>query len=236
MKYLLIACLFFTTLPASSQEVEKKRTCRILYVERPGDAPTEAYLFDGVQSHKVLLPSLNFSRVIELPKGDITVGLIPYGIDDPEAFPDGAPTVKIPEQQTDLYLLLSSDPKNKVLPVRIKAININNKNLKPGHTLWINLSKHKIAAKLGKENVMIPPMKITISPPPLTTSGYFLAHFLYQPDSKGKFLPIMKKSWWFDATSKNLGLIIDSSGRLPKIFTLRDRRAPDTEEKSKNAK
>lgn len=224
MKYLLIACLFISTLPASSQEQKKKRTCRILYVERPGDAPTEAYLFDGKQSHKVLLPSLNFSEVIELPMGNITVGLSPNSIDAAEAFPEGAPTAKIPEQITDLYLLLSSDPKNNVLPIKIKALNIDNKNLKPGHTLWINLSKHKIAARMGKEEVIIAPKKITISSPPLQTSGYFLAQFLYQPDSKDKFLPIMKKSWWFDATSKNLGFIVDTGARMPKIFTIRDRR------------
>ena len=216
--------MLLASLTVGAQEKEKKRTCRILYVERPGDAPTEAYLFDGKKSHKVLLPSLNFSEVIELPMGDITVGLSPNSVDAAEAFPEGAPTAKIPEQITDLYLLLSGDPENKVLPIKIKTLNIDNKNLKPGHTLWINLSTHKIAARMGKEEVIIPPKKITISPPPLTTSGYFLAQFLYQRDSKDKFLPIMKKSWWFDATSKNLGFIVDTGARMPKIFTLRDRR------------
>ena len=167
---------------------------------------------------------MNFSAVIELPKGDITVGLIPNSIDDPEAFPEGAPTAKIPAQQTDLYLLLSSDPNNKILPIKIKTLNIDNTKLKPGHTLWINLSKHNIAAQMGTEQVIIPPKKITISSPPLTTSGYFLAQFRYQRDAKDKFLPIMKKSWWFDATSKNLGFIVDTGARMPKIFTLRDRR------------
>ena len=110
MKHLLLVLLLLPIFPANAQEKEKKRTCRILYVQRPDDAPTEAYLFDGKQSHKVLLPSLNFSEVIELPTGDITVGLNSDSVDAAEAFPEGAPTAKIPEQMNDLYLLLYKIP------------------------------------------------------------------------------------------------------------------------------
>lgn len=226
MKKLLLVILLLPVIPVCSQEPEKsKRTCRILYVERPDDAPTEAYLFDGKQSHKVLLPSLNLSEVIELPTGEITVGLSKESVDASEAFPEGGPTAKIPEQVKDLYLLLYKDPANKVLPIKIKTLNIDNANLKPGQTLWINLSNYRIAAKMGKEEVFIEPKKITISSPPLNTSGYFLAQFRYQREAKGSYLPIMKKSWWFDATSKNLGFIVDTGARMPKIFTIRDRRA-----------
>lgn len=228
MKCLILACLFIMNFSVYAQEVAKNRTCRILFLERHGEAPTEAYLFDGEKSHKVLLPSLNFSEVVELPVGDITIGMSPESIDSPEDFPRDAPTAKIPAQQNDIYLLLFSDPGNKILPVRIQPINIGKGNLEPGQTLWINYTQHRIAAKLGTEELLIPAMGKAVSPPPLATSGYFLAQFLYQPDATGDFSPIMRKSWWFDAKSKNLGFIINTGGRLPKIFTFRDRRLAES--------
>ena len=224
MRHILLVLFLLPLFSADAQDAKKKRTCRIIYVERPEDAPTEAYLFDGKQSHKVLLPSLNFSEVIDLPAGEITVGMSTQSVDAADAFPDGAPTAKIPEQLTDLYLLLYKDPENKVFPIKIKTLNIDNKSLKPGQTLWINLSKHRIAAKMGKEEVFIEPKKITISTAPLSSSGYFLAQFRYQREGQGSYLPIMKKSWWFDATSKNLGFVLDTGAKMPKIFTIRDRR------------
>jgi len=226
MKILTVLCLLLAPLSLNGEEEqeEKKRTCRIIYLMRDGDDPTEAYLFDGSMSHKVQLPTLNFSEVIELPSGKITVGMSPDSVDAPESFPEGAPTITIPAQVTDVYLLLHKDPENKVFPIKMRTFNIDDEHLKPGHTLWINLSSHTIATQMGEERIVIPPSKISISSPPLKDSGYFLAEFAYQKNSEGRFLPVMRKSWWFDATSKNLGFIIDTGARMPKIFTVRDRR------------
>jgi hypothetical protein len=226
MKYLLLVSLLLApwSVNAEEEKEEKKRTCRIIYLMRDGDDPTEAYFFDGHMSHKVQLPTLNFSEVIELPTGNITVGMSPESVDVAAGFPDGAPTVAIPEQMTDVYLLLHKDPENKIFPIKMRTLNIDDKNLKTGQTLWINLSSHTIATQMGEEKIVIPPKKISISSPPLKKSGYFLAQFAYQKDSQGPFLPVMKKSWWFDATSKNLGFIVDTGARMPKIFTVRDRR------------
>ncbi|MBT8037939.1 MAG: hypothetical protein KJO21_10385 [Verrucomicrobiae bacterium] len=175
-------------------------------------------------SHKVLLPSLNFSQVIELPLGKITIGMTSEAVNDPEAFPEGAPTVTIPASQNDLYFFIFSDPKNKVLPIRIQPVNIDNEILKIGETMWFNFSERDLAAKLGKAKMAIKAKKRAISKPPLTKSGYYLAQFVYKEDGGSQYLPIMKKSWWFDEYSKNIGFIIDTGARMPKIYTFRDRR------------
>jgi len=225
MKYLSLLCLLLAPLSLSAEEKEeKKRTCRIIYLMRGADDPTEAYLFDGKMSHKMQLPKLNFSEIIELPAGNITVGMSHDSVDEGEEFPDGAPTVAIPEQVTDVYLLLHKDAKNKVFPIKMRTLNIDDKNLKPGQTLWINLSNHTVASQMGEERTVIFPSKISISSPPLKQSGYFMAEFAYQRNSEGPFLPVIRKSWWFDATSKNLGFIVDTGARMPKIFTVRDYR------------
>ncbi len=225
MKYLVITCLLFVQLPAGAQQQpQKTRSCRIIFPQRPQDAPTEAYIFDGKTSQKVLLPNLNFSEVIELPLGAITIVMTPNSIDDPEAFPEGAPSVSIPAEQTDLYFLVFSDPKNNVLPIRIQPISIDNSILKPGETMWLNFTPKKIAAKLGQTEFSIDPNKQAISKPPLPASGYYLAQFAYKEATDVEYSPIMKKSWWHDEFSKNLGFVIDAGDRLPKIFTFRDRR------------
>jgi hypothetical protein len=223
MKFLAVLCLLLVPLSLCAQEKERKRTCRIIYLMRGEDGPTEAYLFDGHQAHKVLLPTLNFSEVIELPRGNITVGMSADSVSSAEEFPAGAPTIAIPAQVNDVYLLLHNDPKNKVFPMSMKSINVDDRNLKAGQTLWINLSQHTVAAQMGEKEIVISPGKISVSEAPLRESGYFLAKFRYQPESKGPFLPVMKKSWWFDATSRNLGFIYHAShGGQLHIHSIRD--------------
>lgn len=224
MKYLLVVCLLLSPLSLFAQQAEKTRTCRILFVERPSGAPSKAFLFDGKTSYQVSLPSMNFGEVIELPPGDITIGMTSQPVSDPELFPSDAPTAKIPEHFQHIYLLVVSDSSNKQIPVRLKLINIDNNQFKAGQTLWINLTKHRIAAKLGSKQLFIPPMKRSVSDEPMSSSGYFKAQFFYQPQGTDQFYPVMRKSWWHDATSKNLGFIIGTHAKLPKIFTLRDRR------------
>ena len=225
MKNLFLICLLFIQLPVhAQQEPEKPRTCRIIFPVRPQDAPTEAYIFDGKKSQKVLLPNLNFSEVIELPLGDITIYMTPNAIDDPKVFPEGAPSVTIPANQTDLYFLIFSDPKNKILPIRIQSVNIDKREFKAGETMWFNFTKQKIAAKLGQTEFSIDPNKRGISKKPMPKSGYYLAQFAYKEVTDANYSPIMKKSWWHDEFSKSLGFVVDAGDRLPKIFTFRDRR------------
>ena len=232
MKFLFLATIVLSSLPCFSQvkakDEAKERTCRVVFLERPKGAPKKAYLFDGKISHEVRLSTMNLSGVIKLPggEGDLVLGMTPDPVLDPENFPKGAPTVTIPAKMTDFYLVVVSDPKNKIFPVRMLLVDASYGELNAGQTLWINFTNHGIKAKLGNEPLMIPAKAKVVGKAPLRASGYYKATFLYQPDSKSKFLPVMKKSWWFDATSKNLGFIISNGAKLPKIFMFRDRPAP----------
>jgi hypothetical protein len=230
MKYLILATIVLSSMPCFSQVKanEKERTCRVVFLERPNGAPETAHIFDGATSHEVRLSTRNLSRVIKLhgSEGGMVLGMTPDPVPDPENFPKDAPTVKIPARMTDFYLVVVSDLKNKILPVRMLLVDASDGKLNTGETLWINFSKYRVAGKLGKESLMIPAKAKVVGKAPLRTSGYYEASFLYQPNSKSKFLPVMKKSWWFDATSKNLGFIINTGNKLPKIFMFRDRPVP----------
>lgn len=226
MKSSVLLALLLSSLTLASKGKENGRTCRIVCVDRPGDAPQEIQLFDGSTSHKVRLSDMNFSDVITLPAGDLALSLTQDPVATAEEVPAGSPTVKISAEVTDFYLIAVGDPENDTLPIRLLPVTSGVEYPKPGETLWINLSKHRIKAELGETSFTIAPGERLLGDAPLPASGYYKAVFEYQPDGGDNFLPIMKKSWWFDATSRNLGFVIDTEARLPVIFSFRDQRTP----------
>lgn len=232
MKYLVFVTLALFCLSCFSEGSETVRTCRIIFVDPPRDAPRKVHLFDGVSSRKVELPDKNLSEVIKLPAGELLLGMTSDPVLKPEDFPKNTPKLKIPEKVTEFYLIVVSDPENKTLPIRMLPVDIGDKKPKLGQTLWVNLTTHAIAGKLGNESLKVLPDARVIGESPLPASGYYKAEFQYQLDGKGEFLQVMRKSWWFDAKSKNLGFIVNSSRRLPRIFICRDKLAPEKKKKT----
>ncbi len=205
----------------------KPRSCRLVFPERPQDAPKIAFLFDGANSQSVSLPSMNLSEVIELPSGELTIAMTTGAVSDPELLHPQSPLLKIPEAVTDFYIIITTDPENKHLPIKMNLVDTGGDKLKAGETLWYNLSGNRIVAKLGSAEMSVDPQSRTISKDPMPTSGYYVAKFAFQVDGKGAFAPITEQSWWHDRNSKHLGFIYDSGGKLPKIYFFRDFRFPD---------
>ena len=198
------------------------RTCRIVFLERPNDAPKSAYLFDGKESRRVTLPSMNFSEVISLPAGDLTLLMTPSEITDPEDVPPGAPSLEIAETAGDFYILVSTDPLNAELPLRMTKVDAGESKFKPGETLWCNLTAHRFSAKLGGNTMQIEPDSRKVSASPLEKSGYFRAEFEFQPEGKGAYKGITEQMWWHDTKSRHVGFMVDTGARLPRICFYRD--------------
>ena len=161
------SCLFGGSLHA------KSRTCRVVYPERPADAPKTAYLFDGRESHEVALPSMNFSPVISLPDGELTIAMTSMDVSDPEALSPQAPRLKIAESVTDFYILVTPDPDNPHIPVKMNLVDPGGGKLKPGETLWFNGTAHHIVGKLGNARMSVKPNSRAISKDPIPKSGYY---------------------------------------------------------------
>ena len=68
-----------------------ERTCRVLYLGAPKDAPQTLQLFDGKGSQEIKLPRMNLSPVYKLPSGAITLRLLEKAPGKPEDIPVGAP-------------------------------------------------------------------------------------------------------------------------------------------------
>jgi len=221
---------------AAGAQSKTDRTCRIVFPERPNDSPKVAYLFDGKESRQVSLPSMNFSPVIVLPKGELTIVMTPSAITDPENLPPNVPMLKIGETARDFYILVTPDPDNAVMPVKMNMVSASDGKLNPGETLWFNMTKHRIVGKLGAAKMSVAPKGRTVSGDPVQESGYYRAELGFQPEGKGDFQRITEQQWWHDAASRHIGFIVNTGGKLPKIYFYRDFRskgaaasAPETE-------
>lgn len=227
----LIILAFFASLVHTHAQDTAKRTCRILFTERPADAPKTLFLFDGTSSQEVQLPSVNLSQLYPLATDTIQLKLLPAKA-DPENQPSpDAPSVDIPADFIDFLLLVTSDPENKIAPVKLEAINLQTENFKSGQTLWINQTDIEIQAELGTQTLSLDPQSSEISDSPISDegraiSGYFKASFSYKPNADAAFAPITEQQWWHDANSRHIGFIMHSGGKLPKILFFRDFRNP----------
>jgi hypothetical protein len=200
----------------------KPRTCRIVFPERPQNSPKVAFLFDGKKSTSITLPSMNLSEVIILPGGLLTLALTDQEISDPKLLPPTAPRISIPENVMDFYIIMMPDPKNPPFPIKMNLVDAGDNKLKASETLWFNFTEHKIIAKLGTSDLSVEPKNRAISQAPAPASGYYIARFAYQTNGAGALSSITEQSWWHDASSKHVGFMVNTGGKLPKIYYYRD--------------
>lgn len=223
MKLLLLAIFSASVLvPSASAEPAKARTCRLVFPERPHDAPKTAFLYDGEKSREIALPSMNFSEVIALPAGKLVIALTPTAIAAANDVPSGSPQLKIAGDVNDFYILISPDPSNATLPLGLKMVAASDGGLKPGETIWFNLTDHRISLEMGESKMTVDSQSQTVSKAPLPESGYFKAAFSYQKNSEGDLQKMTEQSWWHDAKSRHMGIIMNSGGMLPKVSFYRD--------------
>lgn len=211
-----------------SQEMKKNdRTCRLVYPEKPANSPKFVYLYDGKESHRVYLSAVNFSDVVEITSGDLSLVMAPEAISDPKNIPPEYPRILIPKNVKNFYLFLSPDEKNQVMPISMNLLNLDTGKFQLGSTMWYNFTSHRIAAQLGESKMTIDARKSAISKEPLPENGYYRAEFIYQPNSTGDFRKITEQQWWFDADCRYVGFIVDRGVRLPGIYFFRDFRNPE---------
>jgi len=229
MRYLpLILCLFCGI--AHAQEKEAKRTCRIIFLERPAGAPVTMHLFDGAASREVDLPGMNLSKVYDLPSGKLSLTLLNAPLGDPKELPPGAPSAAVPENATDIYLLVMGDPANKVAPVRLQVVDAGAAKLRRGQTLWFNLTKLTVGGKLGSETIVIKPLSRAVMDAPRSDGGDYPVSLGYRMEGKEHLYPICETRWTHDPRSRNLGFVIArENSSAPRVLVFPDFR----EEKEK---
>ena len=224
---------FILCLSVSISLVEEisARTCRIVFFERPAKAPKTLHLFDGEEIREVELPRLNLSPVYQLPEGNLNLRFFLNPPTDLESIPEGAPSAKIAEATKDVYLILTSDPKNEVAPIHIQVVSADSTNVSRGQMLWFNLTDKRVGGKVGSEKIDLQPLSRQRVREPRRGGGDYPVelYFLIKGDAHSH--PLCETRWRHDPRSRSLVFVArNGNRRAPRIYSVSDFRMPEKKE------
>lgn len=199
------------------------RTCRVLYLGAPKDAPVSLQLFDGKGSQEIELPRMNLSPIYELPSGAITLRLLEKAPEKPEDIPASAPKAAIAEGVADFYLFISHDPGNTVLPVSMRIIDANPDKLRNGQMLWFNLTGNRIAGKVGSRKIALGPNSSDLTDAPSHETGDYPVDIYYQMPGKKEAWPLCETKWLHNPAARIIMFVLPEEGsRVPRIMSVTD--------------
>lgn len=220
-----ITCLLIFT--ALAEEISA-RTCRIVFLNRPASAPKTLYLFDGEEIREVELPRMNLSPVYKLPDGNLNLRFFLTPPTDLKKIPEDTPSVKMPEATKDLYLILTSNPQNKVAPINVQAVSADSTKLSRGEMLWFNLTEKRVGGKVGSEKLDIKPRTRERVAEPRRGVGDYPVELYFTIKGDKHVHPLCESRWRHDPRSRSL-VFISNNGkrRAPRIFSFSDFRMPE---------
>lgn len=219
--------LFFLACSLAAAQGTGKRTCRILFLDGPDEAPQTLFLFDGTNSREVELPRLNLSQVYQLPGGPLRVHLLAKPPADPKALPAGAPSADVPETAGDIYLILSHDPSNPAAPVRIQVIDASSGKLRTGQMLWYNLAPHEVGGVIGSQRLTMKANSRTILDAPASGAADYDVKIAHRPAGAPDWQPVCETKWLHDPRSRSIVFVLgDDSPRTPRVMMFTDYREP----------
>lgn len=221
--FVLIASLCH--LAFSVAQEPPQRTCRILFLAAPADAPKTLFLSAGGIAQEIELPSMNFSKVYDLPPGDITLSMHTAKPVPDEPLPAAAPKAVVRKAQHNLYLLVASDPANPIAPVSFQVINADANGFKNGQLLWFNLSPHRIGGKIGSQTLNLAPNAKAILKAPADQAGDYNVRIGYVPTGTERAEPLCETVWLHDPRTKNVVFVLPvADSRIPRIMGFPDYR------------
>lgn len=218
MKTLLAITLLLLPSGAIAQNAASKHTCRILFFDAPRGTPKKLHLFDGQKTQEVELSKMNFSPVYVLPGGPLNLRLLSSPPSDPQKIPAEAPSAQVPEKMVDFYLVLTSDPTNKVAPVRMQIIDAGFDKVKSGQMLWFNLTPNTIGGVVGSQRLVVQPNSRTVLDAPSLKTGEYPIQLYFQIPSDDRTHPLCSTSWGHDPRGRNIVFISTApNSRTPRV-------------------
>ncbi len=203
-------------------------TCRILFLGAPANAPEKLQLFDGKASQEVELPQMNLSPVYKLPAGDLVIRLLTTAPLKPEDVSPDAPKAAIPEAMTDFYLLVSSDPTNKIVPVKLQVIDADAAKFRPGQMLWFNLTANSVGGQVGTEQLAMAANSKTIVNAPASKNEDYNVNLSFRIPDNEVLYPLCETKWQHDTRSRSVLFVVPQNGsRTPRVLGFPDYREPE---------
>ncbi len=207
------------------------RTCRILFLSAPADAPAKLQLFDGKASQEVELPQMNLSPVYKLPDGELVIRLLTTAPLKPEEVSPDAPKAAIPQTMTDFYLLVSSDSANKIVPVKLQVIDADATKFRPGQMLWFNLTPNSVGGQVGTEQLAMAANSKMIMNAPASKNEDYNVNLSFRIPGNEVLYPLCETKWRHDNRSRSVLFVIPQAGsRSPQVLGFPDFREPEKKE------
>ena len=223
--------LLLLSLASILAAAEGKRTCRILFPGGPEQAAGKYYLFDGKNSQEVTLPRLSLSPVYKLRPGDVRIHLLSSPVTKPEELPPGAPEVTVPADVKDIYLLVSNDPGNSVLPLRMSVVNANYDKISLGDMLWFNVTRKHLAGKIGNSSLKLPANSSAVVRKPATSPGDYPVEIYFRVPGDERNHPLIESQWYHDPRSRCIVFVFDDGRRrAPRVMSFSDFRLLEKKE------
>lgn len=213
--------------PPAKAPPKAGRTCRVLFLAAPENAPKTIFLNDGASTQPIELPSLNLSNVYKLSPGDITLRLTPTLPTEQQPIPVGAPMVAVPEAVKDFYLLVSSDPKNPVAPLKCQVVNANPEGFRSGQMMWLNLTPYQVGGQLGSRTLNLKPNSQSLVDSPKDSAGSYSVKIGYNPGKDQKPALIVSTEWPHNPSGRNIVFVMMlPNSKIPRIKGFSDYREP----------
>lgn len=230
---LLLACL---PVVAFSQEKPKShRTCRVLVLGERGSVPETLYLYDGAKAQQIELPRMNLSQPYAMPAGALNLKLLSAPPAEGKPVDPATPAAAVGENVGAFYLLLTADPANKVVPVRMQVIDASTERFKPGQMLWYNLTAVEVGGQVGKQQLAVKARSKVILDPPAAGAQDYNVNLSYKHPTDGKTYPICETHWVHDPAARTVLFIAAEEGSpIPRVMSFRDDPVPSGGDAGRN--
>lgn len=220
----LILLLLIGLFPAASMAQETaRRTCRVLMLGERGTVPAPLYLHDGKSAREVEVPRMNLSVPYVMPPGALTLRLLTAIPTEGQPVNPAAPTAAVAEDIGSFYLLVTADPANKSVPVRMQVIDATAERFKSGQMLWYNLTATDVGGEVGKQKVAIKARSKAITDPPASAAEDYNVKLVYRPGKDNTTQPICETRWQHDPRARTVLFVVNEPGTpIPRIFAFPD--------------
>jgi len=221
---------------AADGATSASRSCRLLYIQAPFDAPEKVVLVVGKEATDVDLPRLSISSArAKLPSGAVRVYAATKAPTKAEPLPENSPYVDIPETMSDALIVMLPTGQPGPLSFIMLPVEFHKNRAPEGAVLWFNLSDRIIYAKLGNANVTVNPKGSALSMPTVGLDEPYVVYVDASPvPPETETVPVVRGSWVKEARVRNLLFVVpDPSRTVPRIMSIPDRLDPEPDPNAK---
>lgn len=212
------------------------RSCRLLFVQAPVDAPEKVVLVIGKETAEVDLPRLTISHArVKLPGGLVRIYAATKAPTKEEPLSPDAPFVDIPETMNDALIVLLPTGQPGPLSFIMLPVEFHKTRAPEGAVIWFNLSDRIIYAKLGNAMVTVNPKGSALSMPTVGIDEPYVVFVDASPvPPETETVPVVRGSWVKEARMRNLLFVVpDPSRTVPRILSIPDRLDPEPDPNAK---